>query len=111
MWYIHPFINKEYADAHPKGMLINWWMVYCANDYLLISVHVVLVIMAQKISSKLATIASIYLIYHLFDHFFLWYDYKTNHSLYLIENMSDIFCVIVLLWPMRKDPKLKIVKK
>lgn len=103
---IHPFINARYVAAHPDGIKLNWWVVYCATDFLLISVHVLLVIMATRISRKLTTICAVYLLYHIFDHFFLWYDYKTNHSLYLIENITTAACVIVLAWPSR----LKVIK-
>lgn len=105
--YIWPFIKPGYKFYNPKGIKIKHWIHECAVDTLFITLTIMLLFMALKIDRKLATIFALFLMYHCFDYFMLWWDYKDSYDLYFNMNITDLLVIVVVLW--QGDPKMRVV--
>ncbi len=107
---IYPVIkSSEMFDwYHQKGISIEWWIKMVSDDFLSIITFAAMAIVLKRFSHRLYLISIVFLSYHVFDHFMLWYNYKTSWWLYIVELLADIIAVIILVKV--KDKKQAVVK-
>lgn len=106
--YVHPFIRSSYHWYDDKGVNLLWWIKYVCDDILWIITYLILTLVARKYSYRLFLVCSVFLGYHIFDHFMLWYDYRSSHWLYWLELLTDGICL--LLFFIIKDKKTGTIK-
>lgn len=105
--YINPFIDKSYRFPVKEGMKVKWWVKYCTDDFARLSIFILTAWVLWPFSRKLSAMFIVYSVYHLFDHFMLWYNYKQSYWLYWVEGVCDLLCVLTLLIPERRGAKIK----
>lgn len=106
--YIWPFIDKDYKHIDEKGIFLGWWIKYVTDDILLITTYCILAYISNQVSQRLFYIACIFVGYHVFDHFMLWYNYKSSHWIYNVELSCEIISVLILF--MVKEHKMAKIK-
>lgn len=104
--YIHPFIDPDYKFPYPQGVNILWWIYYCTNDFLWIVTFFVSAMIAAKYSFRLFRVCVVFFIYHVVDHFMLWYNYKTGHVVYWLMGAAFTGAIISMFLPERKTGRV-----
>lgn len=104
--YIHPFISSSYKFPYPEGINILWWIYYCTNDLLWIFTFFCAAVIASNYSFRLFRVCAVFFVYHVIDHFMLWYNYKTGHVLYWFMGLAIIACTISMFLPERKSGRV-----
>lgn len=94
--YIHPFISQSYKFPYPEGINILWWIYYCTNDFLWIITFFVAAVISSHYSDRLFRICAIFFVYHIIDHFMLWYNYKTGHGMYWIAAAAYVSASLMM---------------
>lgn len=113
--YINPFIRKSYIFPSPEGtprgkISLLWWIKYVCDDFLWILTFFVSALAAYFYSFRLFRIFCLYFLYHCFDHFMLWYDYRTTHWTYHALNIVSFFCIVVMFLPDKKQGLVKSMR-
>lgn len=98
---VKPFINYQWPhDA--EGIPLDWWVKYCTDSMLFVIVFFVLCRVAMEYSYRLFRVSAILFVYHLFDHFMLWYNYRTSHWAYWVFIVAVVACVVAMFLPDRR---------
>lgn len=105
---VQPFIAYDWPHDQ-EGINLLWWVKYNTDALLSLVIVFVLARVAKEYSFRVFKVAAILCVYHVFDWFMLWYDYRQSHWYYYAVAAFYSVAVIRLLWPMRKD-KAKIVE-
>lgn len=106
--YIRPFLDKNFNFYGQNKIALSWWVKAVSDDWFFIFTYALMAKIAFRYSEKLYLICIVFLLYHVFDHFMLWYNYKTTWWLYIVELIADAVAIFILLRV--KDKKQAIVK-
>jgi hypothetical protein len=105
--YIDPFLDPNYKFPIPEGIQLKWWVKYVCDDFLLITCFFALTVISYKVSWRLFRVSFVFFVYHLLDHFLLWWNYRSSHWVYWIMGFSYIVAILVIFIPVRNQGKLK----
>lgn len=109
--YINPFLNPSYhfpvIKGQPEGIRLVWWVKYVCDDFLLIATFFAMSVISYKVSWRLFRVSVVFFVYHLVDHFLLWWDYRSSHLVYWIMGISYIIAILLIFMPERKQGRLK----
>lgn len=87
-------------------MEIGNWLKLPADDLLWIDVFLVIWLICKRISRKAAFIAFAYLIYHILDAIFWWWDYRTSFWMNYLSFGATTVNLIILLLPIKEGAKI-----
>jgi hypothetical protein len=107
--YIQPFINYTWPHDE-RGVSLIWWVKYCSDDLLWVITYFVLARVAALYSFRLFCITALWFIYHLFDSFMLWYDYRTSHWLYWVLVAGIATTIAFMFLPEKKTGRIISMK-
>lgn len=107
--YIKPFINYTWPHDN-RGISLIWWVKYCTDSFLYIIVFFVMARVAAVYSFRLFIICGIWFLYHLFDGFMLWYNYRTSHWLYWVIVAGAALSIGSLFLPEKRAGKVVSLK-
>lgn len=108
--YIQPFINYHWPYDE-RGINLLWWINYCSNDALWIVTFIALSYVSKFYSRRLYYVALIFLGYHCFGHFMLWYNYRNTHVLYWMQLLCDITSICIALKIKDQQTIVRSIKK
>lgn len=95
--HIKPIISKSFKpEWYQYGISLAWWVSYNSDCLLNILTYVVLALVAKKYSYRLYLMSLVFVGYHCFDGFMLWYDYRQSHWAYFVEMTFDVIALLVL---------------
>jgi hypothetical protein len=107
---IDPFFDKSYvfpvAPGQPPGIPLKWWIYYVTNDFLWVLVMFALCIVSGQYSYRLFRVCAVFFIYHIADHFLMWYNYRSTHAVYWLMAVAYIAAVVMLFIPDRKTGRV-----
>lgn len=106
-WTIDPFLSPSYEFPGGKGIDLYWWIKWVTDDMLWCITFFVLAKVAYQYSFRLFLVGCIFFMYHLIDHFMLWWNYKTSYWLYWILIVASILSVMALFRPEKKQGIIK----
>lgn len=108
---INPFLDSSYVfpvnAGEESGIRLKWWVYYVTNDFLWVIAFFVLCKLALSYSYRLFRVCAMYLIYHLIDHFMLWYNYRSSEWVYYVLNGMIIISIMVMIIPEKKQAVVK----
>lgn len=103
---INPFWDKGYVfpvyEGEAPGIKLKWFISYWGTDFLFIIAFGLLAYSFEKFSYKLFLIGGIYLLYHIFDHLMLWWDFKSTHWLQWVAHGVNITATLILIFKKEK---------
>lgn len=106
-WRIDPFLDSDYEFPGGEGIDLYWWIKWVTDDLLWCITYFVLAKIAYQYSFRLFLIGSIFFLYHVIDHFMLWWNYKTSYWLYWIMLAAIIGTIASLFAPEKKQAIIK----
>lgn len=99
-WLDNQYIFPVYDPKVPEGYIaLKWWVYTVALDFFTIVIFFVLAKVAIRYSFLLFRVFGLYFIYHVIDHFMLWYNYKSTGTMYLVLNGAIILTIISMFLP------------
>lgn len=103
---VHPFINYTWPhDA--EGIPILWWVKYCTDDFQWVLTMFVLTKVAAKYSFRMFQVAGVWFMYHVFDSFMLWYNYRQSNWLYWVVLLAIVVSTVLVFLPERRTGQVK----
>lgn len=75
-----------------------WYIKMSGDDALFILVYIVLVLISYRYSMKLFLVSVLFLVYHLFDAFMFWYNFRTSYGIYWSMYAAVFLSSIILSW-------------
>ena len=103
---VWPMINCDLPWYISGGINELWWIKYNTDSAMVTAVLLATVLISAMVSRRIMWIAIIWLSYHLFDWFMLWYDYRQSHWTYWILILDAAVSVAVLV-KVKDRPKVK----
>lgn len=64
---------------------------------------------AEKYSFRMFTIAGLWFMYHIFDAFMLWYNYRQSEWTYIVAVSLITATTVLLFLPERKTGQVKSI--
>ena len=99
-------VDKEYM-YEKVNLFINydmkmerfWYYKMAGDDLLFIIISLVLTLVSYRYSFRLFLISGVFFLYHLFDAFMFWYNYRTSYAIYWGLDIAIYLCIIMLMLP------------
>lgn len=113
--YVKPWLSNSYSFPERQGepdnhISLYWWVTYNCLDILWCIVFFVMARLAFMYSFQLFLVSCIFFLYHCFDYFMLWYNFKSWGWSYKIAHVATFLAVVSLFIPDRKQAIIKSLK-
>lgn len=108
--YVQPFLSPSYKWYDPNGIDLHWFIKYVTTDLLFCMTFFVLAKIAYRFSFRLFLIGITWFLYHCFDLFMLWWNFKTSYWLYLITYVAITATIVSLFVPEKRQAIVKSIK-
>lgn len=109
---INPWFNGDYVFYNdPEGIPLKWFIKYLTDDLLWVIVFFCFSVIGYQYSYRMFLVGCVFVVYHLFDTFMLFYNYKTSKGLHWALIAAVVISIIFVLMPDKKQAVVKSIRQ